>query len=207
MSKKKIKKINNLKNAESFLQINYIKGNKYVDKAGEFINELYDGEKEPLHALTPTGAVIQLNEKEEVKVGPLNLWIHFVNPDSLEIQKQRFIDIFEKVDSIFTPGKYTRIGWRIYFIFEYDETPKILSTDFYGGDFEEISFRKKIGDISLRINISKVVNNETNQNAIRFDIDFYKKLDAQDINITADLSEILVAIKSEELLDIINEIL
>ena len=42
---KTITKINNLVNAESFLQVNFVKGYKYVDRAGEIVNYFHTSDK------------------------------------------------------------------------------------------------------------------------------------------------------------------
>ena len=42
-----ISKINKLKKIEGFIQLNYTKGFKYIDKAGEFFNCFYNEDKFP----------------------------------------------------------------------------------------------------------------------------------------------------------------
>ena len=212
MSEQKIKKINNLKRLEGFLQLNYLKGFKYVDKAGEFINNLYKGGKYPGHAMDPTGMIIKFDEKTELKVSPHHLWMRFIEPDSFDYQRQDFEKKATLVNSIFEPAEYTRIGWRSYFVYECGNTyPKVVSLDFLSGaDFGEIVFTKKLKDFDSRISVSRIIKKENSAKAILFDIDiFYKEKITRDdfAKISTLLKDIEDAYKSEELLNIINSLL
>ena len=212
MSKDKIDKITKLKNIESFLQINFIKGHKYVDKAGEFVNALYNNDSVPFHTMRPDGMEMKLGDNKELRVSSYNLWIHFLNPDSFEMQKQELLKSFELVNSIFKPGKYTRVGWRNYFIYEYSgECPQIIDNDnLYGGEFNEIILNKKIENLDSRISISKVAKKDKEQDAILFDIDMYKRLEVNAVNvdeINRTIMQIANTINSKELLELVNKIL
>lgn len=207
----KINKINNLKKLEGFLQINYSKGFKYVDKAGEFMNSLYEGEKYPAHFMEPTGMNIKFDEKTELKVSPHHLWMHFIEPDSFDIQRQDFEKKALLVNSIFEPEKYTRIGWRNYLIYDCQEYPKIINLDFLkDANLEEITFGKKFNDIESRISVSKLIQPKDKSKAILFDIDiFYKEKITKDKfeEIFSVFKKIEAVYKSEDLLDVINNFL
>lgn len=208
---KKIQKINNLKKLEGFLQLNFVKGFKYVDKAGEFFNNFYEDGKFPMHAMDPTGMTVKVDAKTQLKVSPHHLWMHFVEPDSFDYQSREFMKKAELVNSIFEPEKYTRIGWRNYLVYECGETyPDIIPKDCINGEFSEIVFTKKIESFDSRISVSKLVKEGTNTKAILFDIDIFKKKDinATDFNqISTFLKNIESAYKSDMLLEVVNDLL
>ncbi|MDP2933714.1 MAG: hypothetical protein Q8N81_06325, partial [bacterium] len=56
---KTIAKLNKLNNPESFIQINTIKGFKYVDKAGEIVNAYHKKNAAPQFAMGLNGLVIE----------------------------------------------------------------------------------------------------------------------------------------------------
>lgn len=209
---KKIQKINNLKKMEGFVQLNFSKGFKYVDKAGEFFNHLYKGDSFPKYVMDPTGMTVKIDEKTQLKVSPHHLWMHFVEPDTFNYQSQEFGKKAILVNSIFVPEKYTRIGWRNYLVYKCGDTyPNIIPKGFLeGGDFNELVFTKKINDFNSRISISKLVKEETSAKAILFDIDlFYKEdISMQDFNkINIYMKKMENAYKSKNLLDVINDLL
>lgn len=208
---KKIQKINNLKKLEGFLQLNFSKGFKYVDKAGEFFNHFYDGDNFPRHVMNPTGMIVKIDEKTQLKVSPHHLWMHFVESGSFDYQRREFFNKAKLVNSIFEPEKYTRIGWRNYLVYECGETyPDIIPKDCIKGEFSEIVFTKKIEDFDSRISVSKLVKEGTSTKAILFDIDIFNKqdIDAKDFNqINTFLRDIENAYKSDALLEVVNDLL
>jgi hypothetical protein len=209
---KKIQKINNLKKLEGFLQLNFVKGFKYVDKAGEFFNNFYEGDKFPKHVMDPTGMTVKIDEKTQLKVSPYHLWMHFVEPDSFDYQSREFLKKAALVNSIFEPEKYTRIGWRNYLVYECGDTyPAIIPSDYLkGGEFSEVVFTKKIETLDSRISVSKLIKEETSTKAILFDIDIFKKEDISSENyssVSSVLKDIENAYKSDALLEIVNDLL
>lgn len=175
----KIQKINNLKKHQGFVQLNFTKGFKYVDKAGEFINHFCKDNTFPDHAMNPSGMVVRVNEKTQLKTSPHHLWMHFIEPDTFDYQRREFGKKAILINSIFEPAKYTRIGWRNYLIYESGETyPSIIPKDFLkNSDFHEIVFTKKLDNYNSRISVSKLVDEVSDKKAILFDIDIYKKED------------------------------
>jgi len=208
---KKIQKINNLKKLEGFLQLNFSKGFKYVDKAGEFFNHFYVGDNFPKHVMDPTGMTVKIDEKTQLKVSPHHLWMHFVEPDSFDYQSSEFINKANLVDSIFEPEKYMRIGWRSYLVYECGETyPDIVPKGCIKGEFSEIVFTKNIESFDSRISVSKLVKEGANTKAILFDIDIFKKqeVNSTDFNqIATFLKDIESAYKSDTLLEVVNDLL
>lgn len=209
---KKIQKINNLKKIEGFLQLNFSKGFKYVDRAGEFFNNFYEGDVFPKHVMDPTGMTVKIDEKTQLKVSPHHLWMHFVEPDSFDYQSREFLKKATLVNSIFEPEKYTRIGWRSYLVYECGNAyPDIIPNDcLKGGEFSEIVFTKKIEKFDSRISVSKLIEEGANNKAILFDIDIFKKEDIGSenySNVSSILKDIEGAYKSDALLEIVNDLL
>ncbi len=208
---KKIQKINNLKKLEGFLQLNFSKGFKYVDKAGEFFNHFYSGDNFPRHVMDPTGMTVKINEKTQLKTSPHHLWMHFVEPDSFDYQSREFLKKATLVNSIFEPEKYTRVGWRNYLVYECGDTyPDIIPKDCIKGDFSKIVFTKKIENFDSRISVSKLVKEGTNTKAILFDIDIFKKQDIEAMEFTqinTFLKDIEGIYKSDVLLEVVNYLL
>ena len=208
---KKIQKINNLKKLEGFLQLNFSKGFKYVDKAGEFFNHFYDGDNFPRHVMDPTGMTVKIDEKTQLKASPHHLWMHFVEPDSFDYQSREFLKKATLVNSIFEPEKYTRIGWRNYLVYECGDTyPDIIPKDCIKGEFSEIVFTKKIETFDSRISVSKLVKEGTSTKAIFFDIDIFKKQDTEATKFTqisTFLKDIESVYKSDTLLEVVNDLL
>lgn len=210
---KKIIKINNLKKPEGFLQVNYEKGFKYLDSAGEFMNSLYEtGNKTPEHFITPEGMRVIFSGKKEIKLSPHSLWLHFVEPVSFDEQKKELLHKIDLVNSIIQPQKYTRIGWRCYLAYPCGENyPKILPDDILaGGAFAEVIFTKKINEFDSKISVSTAVSLDKNEKVILFDIDIYKKIDIKrdsfkEIKIIVEKIEDIF--NSDDLLDLVNSIL
>ena len=209
----KIQKINNLTKLEGFIQLNFVKGFKYVDKAGEFFNHFFVGDKFPKHAMDPTGMIVKIDDKTDLKVSPYQLWMHFSDPASFDLQKREFVKKAELANSIFEPEKYTRLGWRNHLVYESGSNyPSIVPQDYLvGSEFNEIVFTKKINDFEARISVSKLIKTENETKAILFDIDLFKKEDFGRENFSSHLNNLIDAIedtyKSEELLAIINNLL
>jgi len=209
---KKIQKINNLKKLEGFIQLNFSKGFKYVDRAGEFFNNFYENDNFPKYVMDPSGMIVRIDEKTQLKVSPHHLWMHFVEPDSFDYQIREFQKKATLVNSIFEPAKYTRVGWRNYLIYECGKTyPDIIPKDYLkDSEFSEIVFTKKIDNFDSRISVSRLVKEGTNTKAILFDIDIFKKEDfnlEEFSNMSDSLKGIESAYKSDPLLDLINDLL
>lgn len=217
MPKITISKINNLKNIESFLQINLFKGYKYVDKAGEIVNNFYHNKKEPIFKMGLGGLIIsQPNEEvEEVKISAKTFWSHFVNPSSFESS----INYFEKISietlNILEVDKISRLGWRNYFVYEFPNEEKrdeILNRFFVNKNFkmEEFNFSTKDKELSLDIKVKKIKkNDEMETPGLLFDIDISQSFDdfLEKKELPAKLLEFINFIRSNTFLNIINTIL
>jgi len=128
-----IRKLSALKHPASFIQVNTIKGFKYIDKAGEIVNRYVVDEIPPQFSMGLHGLIIEKPKEkiEELKVSPQVIWMKFQEPDSLDM----IADIYSKesleILKILGVDKVSRIGWRNYFIYEFkneQEQKKYLSS-------------------------------------------------------------------------------
>jgi hypothetical protein len=67
-----VQKLNKLKNPESFIQVNTIKGYKYVDRAGEIVNFYYKNNSAPKFIMGLNGLSIEEPKEkiDELKITP-----------------------------------------------------------------------------------------------------------------------------------------
>lgn len=221
MSKKTISKINELYIAESFLQVDFVKGYKYVDRAGEIVNYFHgENNKAPMFAMSPRGLVINHPDEktEEVKVSPSSFWAHFVSPDSLEVADDYFRKKVSDVIKIIEVKEISRIGWRNYFVYEFiseEERDGALKKFSPLGDFvfEETYFTSKLDDVSLNFRIRKVTKNadtpEQEVPSILIDADFYKKYEnfLVEEKLATGLLSIKNTMRTDGFLNILNEVL
>lgn len=214
-----IKKISDLKIAESFVQINYVKGYKYIDRAGEIVNEFHIGNKEPLFTMDLNGLVINSPEQDiaEVKVSSQMYWAHFLEPASLDLIVETYMPKCEKINEILEIKKIKRIGWRLYFVKEFNKESERdgalkkmnIDTDIV---FESGLFLLKNKDYNAKIRVRKAIKNDDNKtHAIIFDIDFSKLFTddnlVQPSEIRATLLNFKQEARSEFWLQTINKII
>lgn len=117
----KITKIGKLFHAESFLQLNTIRGYGYIDLAGRIVNEYHTKDNTPPEFTMSLQGLLIRNPKpkvDELKITPNSIWIHFSKPDSLSLILDNTIPEFKKVANILNIQELRRIGWRNYFIYE-----------------------------------------------------------------------------------------
>lgn len=209
-----IKKLADLKISETFVQIDFIKGYKYIDKAGELINEFYKKDEEPSFSMDLNGLVIKEPEQyiSEIKISPKMYWAHFIEPDSLDLVVDSFYNKYKVVKNILDVKNITRVGWRTFFAKEFktvterdDIIKKIYSIKnikFEGGVF---SLNKE--DYSSRIRVSSATKNDDNKTpSIVFDFDLYKKIKDKkdDIDIKSILNYFKKELRSDFWVEIIN---
>lgn len=206
---KVIDKINRLKKMQGFLQLNYSKGFKYIDKAGEFMNNIYE-DNILSYTMDPRGLTVYINEKQQLKVDSNNLWMSFIEPEDFESQTKAFISKADFVRDIFSPEKFTRIGWRMYFVYNCEKAlSEIITYDFSEKErLEDITISRKIQDFKCRINVSNVKNKDTQKKALMFDVDIFNEkisINNSDFQkVVEDLNQIKDIYKSDALLKTIN---
>lgn len=215
--KQAIRKISQLKIIESFIQADFVKGFKYVDKAGEIVNSFHNGKTPPKFQMNLSELVIvDPDEKtREIKVSPFAFWAHFLEPDTLD----RIADLFEKklelVFPILSPEGFQRLGWRNYFIYEVNnetEREEILAKFLPDSslEFNEISLSLKVEQVNSQFSLKKVLKKKDPKAvALLFDTDNftrYEKSVGID-QIKSDLRKIRESFNSEKFIGVVNTIL
>lgn len=180
---KTIQKLNKLKNPESFIQINTIKGFKYVDKAGEIVNAYHKNNSAPQFQMGLNGLVIEQpkDKIDELKVTAQVIWAKFSEIDSLDSISTLFVKESEDILKILEVEKISRIGWRNYFVYEFLSKEK---QDEYLKKFTVIDNTKptvmrleiKTGkNFSANLMLQPVIKNDENKTSgILFDIDIFQ---------------------------------
>lgn len=182
--KNKIRKLGNLKNPESFIQVNTIKGFKYIDKAGEVVNNFHKDDRPPQFTMSLHELIIQKphDKIETLKVSSQILWMKFSIIETLDSVSSIFLQETENILSIFDVTKVNRIGWRNYFIYEFTDKSE-----------QENSLNKltpinghKVSSINLALDtqhnfkanlgVQPVIKKETqNIYGLLFDVDIYQE--------------------------------
>jgi len=180
---KTIQKLNKLKNPESFMQINTIKGFKYVDRAGEIVNAYHKNNSAPQFQMGLNGLVIEQpkDKIDELKITAQVIWAKFSEIDSLDSISTLFAKESENILKILEVEKISRIGWRNYFVHEFLNKEK---QDEYLKKFTVIKDTKptvvrleiKTGkDFSANLMLQPVIKNDENKTSgILFDIDIFQ---------------------------------
>ncbi|PIZ76300.1 hypothetical protein COY05_01505 [Candidatus Peregrinibacteria bacterium CG_4_10_14_0_2_um_filter_38_24] len=215
MAKDPIKKLNNLVHAESFLQVNFIKGYKYIDRAGEVVNLFYDEKNlPPKFQMDRNFLVIQKQQKlnEEYRLSVGDFWMHSVSPTGLDAVATNYENLVEKVLNVIDVTKINRLGWRNYFVYECDKSTmdgthfsKLLNNS----DFElsEVVFSKALSSFTFNFRISRVVKEKTpDTQGLLFDVDCFKKYDQEtDVSkIKSDLKKMRETMQAEGFLAVVN---
>lgn len=180
---KAIAKLNKLNNPESFIQINTIKGFKYVDKAGEIVNTYHRNNSVPQFSMNPNGLVIKepKDKIDQLKITPQIIWARFTEIDSLDMISNLFAKEAEIVLKILDVENMSRIGWRNYFVYEFKNKMK---QEEYLKKFTFIKnikpsilrFEVEIGkDFSANLIIQPVIKNDDSKTSgVLFDIDVFQ---------------------------------
>jgi len=190
---KTIQKLNRLKNPESFIQINTIRGYKYIDKAGEIINSYHRNKIAPQFQMDLSGLVIEqpIDKIDILKVTSQVIWAKFNEIDSLDSISTLYGKESEKILKILEVDKISRIGWRNYFVYEFlskekqeEYLTKIVLIK--SAIPSAIRLELKIGkDFSANLLLQPVVKNNTEKTTgILFDIDIFQNGEFEPNNIT-----------------------
>jgi len=195
---KTIAKLNKLNNPESFIQINTIKGFKYVDKAGEIVNAYHKKNIAPQFAMGLNGLVIEQpkDKIDQLKVTAQVIWEKYSEIDSLDMILNLFSADAEKILKILEVEKISRVGWRNYFVYEFPSKEK---QDEYLKKFTVIDntnpslvrLKIKTGkDFSANLMIQPVIKNDTDKtHGVLFDVDIFQNGEFESKNISKSLKE------------------
>jgi hypothetical protein len=212
----RIDKIQKLNNVESFLQVNFVKGYKYVDKAGEIVNYFHKGNIPPKFRMGLNGLeIFNLEDKiDTIKISSSNFWAHFLVSDSFEQIDDFFGPKVQDVIKILEVEKISRIGWRNYFVYDFkndverDEALKKFNP-LERILLEAVVFSSKCSELDANITLRKVKNEINNLPGILIDADFYQKYDdpIKSDKIASKLLDFKTVIRSDDFLNLVNEIL
>lgn len=211
-----ITKLGDLKHPESFIQVNFVKGFKYIDLAGQILNEYVSVENPPGFQMGLDGLVIQKpNPKiDELKISAYMLWAKFTDPDSLE-RTAYLLDVESKrVLPLICVSELSRIGWRNFFVHDFvDENEQLTffrsltTVPMSSGLFVNVKIETST-DIEATLRIQPVVKQESRTPAVLFDLDLSKtgivRVDKL-LSVLTRFREYLS--KSNEFVNLINEVL
>lgn len=181
---KKLEGCVKLNNPESFMQINTIKGFKYIDKAGELVNLYHKNNTAPQFSMGLGGLILDEPKEKinELKITSQVVWARFTAVDSLDMISNLFTKEVEQILKVLEVEKVSRIGWRNYFVYEFqdqakqdDYLKKFTATDSTKPTILrfEVKTNKEFG---ANLIIQPVVKNDTNKTpGILFDVDVFQK--------------------------------
>lgn len=182
---KEIEKIGQMNYLQSFLQMNLIKGFKYIDKAGELVNN-YTGDKPLQFEMNLDGLVIEKPKSgiDQIKISPHQLWMKILSPGSLDQPVDTFIHEAEKTLGILGVNKISRIGWRNYFAIDLANDQE--RSDLFNRllilkntDLTQIKIDVKAMGIAAAVFINQVhKKDEAKTPGVLFDVDVFQEGEA-----------------------------
>lgn len=183
--KRQIRKLNELKHTDSFMQINFLRGFKYIDRAGEIMNSFYKESNEPPYRMEQRQLIVKYapDDPKTYRIAVDNVWYHDADPNNLGQLSDSFRQKIQELLGITEVTEVTRTGWRNYFICELsDEQEKknILTKAVPSIDTElaELRFQKTFGEFSCSVNIRGATKTDEKKTpAIIFDVDCFRTFD------------------------------
>lgn len=188
-----IAKLSKLNNPESFIQINTIKGFKYIDRAGEILNTYFKNNSAPQFKMGLDGLIIQEPKQkiDQLKVTSEVIWIKFSETDSLDMIIDFSLKEIVNILKILEIQKISRVGWRNYFVYEFQNKEKqneyikkftIIENTTPSTIRLDIATNK---DFSANLILQPVKkNDQSGTYGILFDIDIFKngEINSEDIS-------------------------
>jgi hypothetical protein len=214
MSKKKIK-FKDLIKAESYLQINLIKGFTYVDSAGKILNLYAEENRVPDHRVGLQGMVISQPTKDisEIKISSEVIWAKFNKIDSLDFITNKFISEAKRICRILDVERINRIGFRNFFVHEFKKEDDMQNKLNSMVNLDKLTLEEIRGKYKLSSEFESVLfiksvvkNDKTKQKGIGIDVDnFSKKVEnIEDAEVV--LKSINRSFKETNFEDLINKI-
>ena len=180
---KAIQKLNKLKNPESFIQVNTIKGFKYVDKAGEIVNAYHKNNSAPQFQMGLNGLVVEQpkDKIDELRVTAQVIWAKFSEINSLDLISTLYAKESENILKILEVEKISRVGWRNYYVHEFlnkEKQNEYLKKFTVIKDTKPTIVRLEIKtdkDFSVNLMLQPIIKNDKSKTAgILFDIDIFQ---------------------------------
>lgn len=195
---KVIPKLNKLKNPKSFLQVNTVKGFKYVDRAGEIVNAYHKENIAPLFSMDLNGLTIvkPIESIEQLKITPEIFWMKSGKVDSLDMISNIFCREAEKILKMLDIQEVSRIGWRNHFIYEFankEDQEKYFKkfTIIENSTLSLIRLEIKTNrDFNANLVLQPVIKDENKETfGVLFDLDLYINKEVELIQISKTLNE------------------
>ncbi len=213
---KKIPKLKNLEVADSFIQVNFIKGFSYIDTAGEILN-LYQNDEGKITYDMNAQRLVLANDNfpntsiRELKISVVDLWAKFTNKD-LKASIDDYVTEAKKIFKVTMAKDAKRIGIRRNYIFDPKEQVadlgKLIKIDSSASvELTTMNFTYNHPD-GLKGNIkTEVLVDSEGKRAILFDIDIYNRGDSKLSALKKNLETIEKAFESKDLLSFVNAII
>lgn len=214
-----IKKITDLQNVEGFIQIDLVRGFKYIDRAGEIVNYFHKNGSPPVFHMDINRLIIKNPDTStaDFKVSSKDVWGHYHMPDSLDHIENLYEKYTKDVCEILEVDEIKRVGWRNYFIYEFgtgdqDKREEVLSKFMPNPNFKlsEVLFSLENQDIVQKIKVVRAEKKIDNPPpAILFDVDSYIESDTSlhPKDAGGQLQKIKNQLRSESFLEAINSVL
>ncbi len=207
---KTISKITRLKHIESYIQVNYLKGFKYIDRAGEILNLYQDNDGKIKFDISSERLVIP-NPKNTInllKISNVDIWCKFLNPSNLGSAKNDFFEEADKILDVLSVEKIVRIGWRNHFTYDLDDDnnfKEILKID--KAQLEGLFVKLQNDSVRNDYRINTIFKKDGGAPAILFDVDSYLKSNILKHELTDSLQMIKEQVQSKVFLAVINDVL
>lgn len=204
MENKKIQ-ITDFDKAHSYLQINTVKGFKYIDRAGELVNFFHRDNTPPQFNMNMQGLVIRTPFKgvSDFKISSDSVWMKCEPSLSSADTIATFSEKSSSVLEILEVSDLNRIGWRTEFLYIINDEKK------YAGFFErlvqvagigEAEINSKIttgSDLKAYLRFSPALRRADNKQILVFDIDVYKEGTLKNTEIKSTLIQFWDYVKDE----------
>lgn len=187
----KIAKLSQLKHLASFFQVNLIKGYKYIDRAGEIVNIYHRNNTPPPFSMDLDGLSIAqpLEDVAELRVTSKTFWMRFEPGQtegeityiaaSLDHLIQTYSKEAKKVLDVLEVEEMSRIGWRNYFAFDFNN--KEESENYWKSltpnpelSLNQLTFTLQEDEIKGKLVITRAIKKEDDKeevHSVLFDID------------------------------------
>jgi len=207
--------ITDLNRENTFIQLNTVKGFKYIDRAGELVNIFHDKKNNPpKFSMNLQGLIIE-NPCEhivELKITPTMLWMKMQNNNSNFNMINEFLNKANTILKILDVDDLSRMGLRTNLVYEFKKenlSKNLLNSVITISDVEDSSLRLllNLDNSKAVLNFSTVKNKDNNNSGLMFDIDIFKQnLKISDIKLN--LEKFWEYVKNEDgVLKIINDII
>jgi hypothetical protein len=181
-------KLNHYSLNDSFIQVRYFPGYKYIDKAGEILNLfMRDLKKKGIefeYNIGIEGLLIRWDDSSiEYKITSEDIWMHYKKPLNLGNVIDIFKNYYDDIITIIEPDSIRSVGWRNYLI---DEKISPLQYDALFKQGQELANQKdtmrriegELEGLEVKINLTPLKNiKDGSKKAIMYDVDLIQKLD------------------------------